>query len=316
MPPPENKKRGKVQSDMADRQTENIISGPLADRLIAAHDGDMALYCLYAARHPGEDDETAAAVLCRTRGEIAAAREKLGRILRAEGEKSPAELLYPEEEPVQYSKEELVRIAEQKSDFVTLREELTAILGTIPSQAYLNTLVDIYDHLGMPPEVILLLLHYCDEEARRRWGSSRRPSAKFISEEAYAWARREIMSLELAEEYIARRAKLREEKSRVAALLGIRGRELSPTETKYVEAWLEMGFTDEALAAALDRTLTNTGALKWAYMNGILRKWHEAGLHDTEAVEKAEGKGRRGGRNGHGDPLNPTDIEFFMGDKT
>jgi hypothetical protein len=277
---------------MADKGTENIISGSLADKLIAAHDGDMALYCLYAARHPGEDDETAAAVLCRTRAEIAAAREKLGRILRAEsgeGEKA----VYPEEKPEQYPKEDIVRTAARKKEFAALCDELAHILGTIPSQAYLNMLLDVYDHLGMPPEVILLLLHYCEEEARRRWGSTRRPSAKFISDEAYAWARREVMTLELAEEYIARRAKLREEKTRVAALLGIRGRELSPTETKYVEAWLEMGFTDEALEDAYDRTLTKTGSLKWPYMNSILRKWHEAGLHDEAAIEKAEGKGRK-----------------------
>ena len=59
---------------MADKKRENLISAETADALIAAHDGDVALYCLYAARHPGEDDETAAAVLCRTRSEIAAAR--------------------------------------------------------------------------------------------------------------------------------------------------------------------------------------------------------------------------------------------------
>ena len=278
---------------MADRHTDKFISAALADRLVAAHDGDTALYCLFAARHPGADDETAAAALCRTRAEIAAAREKLARILRAGSGDGEENALYPEDEPIQYDKEELVRTAAREKEFGELCAELSRILGTIPSQAYLNVLLDAYDHLGMPAEVIMQLLHYCDEEARRRWGGSRRPSAKFLSDEAYAWARREIMTLELAEEYIARREKLREEKNRVAALLGVRGRELSPTETKYVEAWLEMGFTDEALAAALDRTLTNTGALKWAYMNGILRKWHEAGLHDAEAVEKAEGKGRR-----------------------
>ena len=300
---------------MADRQTDKLIGAELADRLIAAHDGDMALYCLYEARHPGADDETAAAVLCRTRAEIAAAREKLGRIRNGENRSARTDALYPDEDPVQYEKEELTRTAEREKDFGALCDELAHVLGTIPSQAYLNVLLDAYDHLGMPAAVIMQLLHYCDEEARRRWGSGRRPSAKFLSDEAYAWARQEIMSLELAEEYIVRRGKLREDRKRVAALLGIRDRELSPTETKYVETWLEMGFTDDALGAALDRTLTKPGALKWPYMNGILRKWHAAGLHDADAVEEAEGKGKSASRSGYGDPLDPGDLEIFMGDK-
>ncbi len=298
---------------MADKEKEKLISAETADALIAAHDGDMALCCLYFARHPGADDETAAAVLCRTRGEIAAAREKLGRVLPAGNEGGVGRALYPEEEPVQYDKEELVRIAGKEGAFAALRDELARILGTIPSQAYLNVLLDAYDHLGMPPEVILLLLNYCDAETRRRWGPGRRPSAKAISDEAYRWANREILTLELAEEYIASREKQREDKSRILAMLGIRGREPSPSESKYLETWLEMGFSDEAIALAFDRTLTNTGALKWPYLNGILKKWHAAGLHEAAEVEKAEGK-RRGGRdrNGHGDPVNEKELEDFM----
>lgn len=275
---------------MPEKKSENLISAETADRLIAAHDGDMALLALYLARHPAADDETAAAVLCRTRSEIAAAREKLGRVT---GAKKAEAALPPEEEPVEFPAREIVSTL-RESAFEPVLDELGRILGATPSRAYLNTLVDIYDHLGMPPEVIMLLLNYCDGEARRLWGSARRPSARFISEEAYRWARGEVMTLEAAEEYIARRERLRGDKSRVAALLGIRGRELSQSESRYIETWLEMGFSDEALAAALDRTLTNTGALKWPYMNGILKKWHAAGLHDAEAVEHAEGKRRRG----------------------
>ena len=291
---------------MADKETEKLISAQTADRLIAAHDGDMALYCLYAARHPGADDETAAAVLCRTRAEIAAAREKLGRILRAENGESAGRSLYPEEEPVQYPKEEIVRTAERESAFRELCDELGRVLGTIPSQAYLNVLHDAYDHLGMPTEVIMQLLHFCDEETRRRWGASRRPSAKLISEEAYRWARSEILTLELAEEYIAKCEKRRGDRGRIAALLGIRGRELYKKEAEYIDAWLEMGFTDEALELALERTVLNTREFKWPYMNGILRNWHAAGLHDAEAIEASEGK-RRGAADAAAVPVSETD---------
>lgn len=275
---------------MADQKTEKLITIETADALIRAHDADVALLCLYLARQPGADDESAAAVLCRTRAEIASAREKLGRVLK--DARPRQETLFPSEETVQYTAKEIVSSFEGDRSFAPLVDELARILGVTPSRAYLNALVDMYDHLGMPPEVIMLLLNHCASEAKRRWGSARRPTAKFLSEEAYRWANREILTLEMAEDHIREIERRREDKNRVAELLGIRGRELSPTESKYIEAWLEMGFEDEALSAALDRTLTNTGALKWPYMNGILKNWHAKNLHSLAAIDEAEGKRR------------------------
>ena len=101
--------------------------------------------------------------------------------------------------------------------------------------------------------------------------------------------------------------------NRIMALLGIRGRNLSPSETKHLEQWLEMGFPDDVIYAAYDRTTTKLGALNWAYMSGILRKWHAAGLHDLPQIEEAEGKRRhRDPRGGHGDPVDPNELEDFM----
>ena len=60
---------------------DNFIDGQAADKLIAAHDGDVALLYIYLARTGGEEDlEQAAHALCRTLGELTAAREKLGRM--------------------------------------------------------------------------------------------------------------------------------------------------------------------------------------------------------------------------------------------
>ena len=71
-----------------------------------------------------------------------------------------------------------------------------------------------------------------------------------------------------------------------------------------------MGFDDEAIEAALDRTLTNIGTLKWPYMNGILKNWHAKGLHDAAAIEAAEGRRREQGR-GNGTPgeVDPDELE-------
>jgi DNA replication protein DnaD len=41
---------------------------------------------------------------------------------------------------------------------------------------------------------------------------------------------------------------------------------------------------------AYERTCLNTGGLNWAYMNKILTRWHEAGLHTADAVKQGDRK--------------------------
>ena len=65
---------------MPEKQAENCISSAVLDKLIAAHDGDVALLWLYRQRTGALDEEQAAQALCRTLQEIRAAEEKLRRM--------------------------------------------------------------------------------------------------------------------------------------------------------------------------------------------------------------------------------------------
>ena len=57
-----------------------LVSPEEAQRLIAAHDGDVALLWLFLRQRPGSTLEDAARALCRTRAELEAAYEKLQRL--------------------------------------------------------------------------------------------------------------------------------------------------------------------------------------------------------------------------------------------
>ena len=155
-----------------------------------------------------------------------------------------------------------------------------------------DCLFGIYDYLALPTEVILMLLHYAAELFEEKYGGSRRPSARAIEKEAYIWANQEILSLDRAEDYIRAQKKRRGDIGAVRAVLGIRDRDFSPTERKAVSAWLDMGFGEEAIAIAYDRTVVNTGSFKLRYMNRILENWHEAGLHTAAEIEAGDGRGR------------------------
>ena len=60
---------------------------------------------------------------------------------------------------------------------------------------------------------------------------------------------------------------------------------LTPSEQRFISSWLDMGFSLDAIELAYDRTVTNTGALKWGYMNKILQTWHEKKLHTPAEIE-------------------------------
>ena len=284
---------------MQGEDTAFAVSREEAQRLIAAHDGDVALLWLFLRQSPGGTLEDAARALCRTRAELEAANEKLQRLLptgagpvkgpaRPEKKAAPP-IPEPAQELPQYTAEDLVQRSREDARWIGLLAEAQRVLGRKLNSSELKMLFGLYDYLALPPEVLMVLLHYCVANAP----SGNPPSMRFIEKEGYAWANREIMTLEQAEEYIAETQRQKEALGRTAKLLNIAGRPLSSSEKKFLLAWFGMGFGEEAIELAYDRTVTNTGSLKWKYMDGILKSWHNKGLHAPEEIRDKDGQGAR-----------------------
>ena len=199
------------------------LDNSIADALIAAHDGDVALLYIYLCRRGDGDMEQAARELCRTMNEISAAREKLQRMGLIPGQEGSVPLTGPDirpapaEELPEYETEDLVRRSREDAGFSAIVAEAQKVLGHVLSSSDLKRLFGIYDYLALPPEVILMLLNHCVFISQ-----GRRPSMRFIEKEAFTWANREIMSLEQAEEYIRSSRQRREDVSRLKESLGIR----------------------------------------------------------------------------------------------
>lgn len=284
---------------MSELLKDNLISCADADRLIAAHDADVALLYLFRLRTGSCDNELAARTLCRTLREIEAAEEKLTRMglgtqcaFTSQHGGAPA-AREPEELMSQYKSEDVTRRCRDDEIFRSILNEARKVMGKNLSSVDMKALFGIYDYLGLPSDVLMLLINYCGRLFEEKYHGQRRPTVKAIQKEADLWARQEIMTLEQAEDFMRRQDERRSRMALVKESLGIRGRELSPTERGYINQWLDMGFDDESLTEAYDRTVTNTGALRWNYMNKILLSWHEKGLHSLGAILEKEGRGRR-----------------------
>ena len=185
--------------------------------------------------------------------------------------------------------EQDVLAADQDKDFRALQGEIQRQLGRILNTEELKIILGFTRYLGMSPEVISVLVCYCRERARQK-GSSRNPSLRSIEKEAYAWAEKGIDSVEEAAAYIQSQNVRHSRLGRLMQILQIRGRNLTAAEERYAVSWLEMGFEESAIAQAYERTCLNTGGMNWAYMNKILQRWHETGLHTADAVKNGDQK--------------------------
>ena len=205
--------------------------------------------------------------------------------------------LWPEERPIRvapgerpdYTERDVVQAVDTDSSFRALYGEVQRLLGRALNIEELKILLGFVRYLNMPGEVIQMLICYCKDRARRR-GSSRNPSLRTIEKEAYAWAERGIDSIEEASAFIQSQNVRASRLSQLMNALQIRGRNLTPAEERYAQSWLEMGFDNEAISMAYERTCLNTGGLNWAYMNKILQRWHGQGLHTAQAVQAGDKK--------------------------
>ncbi len=261
-------------------------------KLLAAANADAALLYLFVRSGGSLDDAQNGLHLSQTRISCAAATlRQLG--LLATEQKMPT---FSGERPC-YSEHDVLQ-AEREPSFRSLYGEVQRLLGRNLNTEELKILLGFVRYLGLPEDVISVLVCYCKERARQR-GSLRNPSLRTIEKEAYAWAERGIDSLEEAAAFIQTQNARNSRLHRLMDTIQVRGRNLTAGEEKYAQSWLDMGFDDEAIAMAYERTCLNTGGLSWAYMNKILIRWHEAGLHTAEQVKSGDRKpaaGQKGGQ--------------------
>lgn len=252
-------------------------------KLFGIANGDAAL--LYIYLKCGNSASTAAE-LGLSPNQLALAEAMLRQMGLWEEEKKAT--FVPGERPA-YSENDVIAAMDSDRDFRSLYGEIQRLLGKHLNTEELKILLGFSRYLGLSNDVISVLVCYCKEAARSR-GALRGPSLRSIEKEAYAWAEQGIETLEQAAAYIRSRNLRNSRMEKLKQLLQIRGRNLTPGEEKYAQSWLDMGFADDVISMAYERTCLNTGNLSWAYMNKILQRWHEAGLHTVDEITRGDKK--------------------------
>ena len=63
-----------------------------------------------------------------------------------------------------------------------------------------------------------------------------------------------------------------------------------PQAIQKLASGLEMGFEEETIGLAYERSCLNTGGLAWPYINKILLSWHKQGLHTVQQIRSGDHK--------------------------
>lgn len=257
------------------------MSAQAAERLIRLNSGDAALLYIYLLGHPDGQGLKWPALRLQT------AMDQLVSQGLARPQTAPVVPDPTPEPPPEYALED-VNNALNDGTFSGLCDEVERRLGKKLTTGDMKNMLTLYDHLALPLEVILMLVAWCIEEQERKYGAGRRPFVSQIKKEGFIWARRGIDTIEAAEAHIKKLTSMLGREKEMLRILDIPNRPLVAREKEYIAAWDEMGFENEAIRMAYERTVMKKQSMDWNYMNGILRGWHKKGLHTVAAIQTGD----------------------------
>lgn len=258
-----------------------VLRTDVVDTLLTCRDGDSALLYLYLVRKGQAFDEREALRdlhLTRDRYDRAVHTLTNLRLVR-----TPAEQTVPEHPsaPPRYTASEMRARRENDHRFASVCQTAEIVLGRTLTESQTRTLMDAYEYLGLPADVLIDLLTYLH---RSKGTVSRRD----IAEQAYLWADMGIFTADAAAAFLARREAEQPLMDEMLRVLDMAGRDPAPDEYRYLSQFIRQGFDAEAVRLAKERMYSRLGKFSWKYLNGILESWHKKGVHTAAEITSVE----------------------------
>lgn len=202
-----------------------------------------------------------------------------------------------------YSPSEITDLKDINTDIAEL---LQAIQGVIisPNSYMINSVIWIYEYLGLKTEVIMTLLTYC--------ATIDKVNTNYIEELARKWAEKEIDTLEKSQEEAARLFELRSYTSKIMKIFHIS--RTTPNIKKMIESCHQAGYNMEMIQYAYEITIENTGDFSFPYINKILNNWIEKGIKtiDDARNDNAEYKKNYKPKADNSDGFDADEYEIFL----
>ena len=214
-----------------------------------------------------------------------------------------------ENKPV-YAPAEIERIREKDEQISELLKTAEVLLNKPLNANDISTIVSFYDWLGLPIDVIYVLLSYCGRQGK---------GTRYMEKVAIDWSDKGISDQDAAEDYLNL---FLNQYKKIMRYFGINDRSPSEEEQNFMSSWIKkLNMPLDIIKEACNRTIAQTGKASFSYANTVLNNWYNAGvqsLGQIKALDEEHEKKKAGERakKAHQKPAeNNNDYEKRVYDK-
>ncbi len=140
-----------------------------------------------------------------------------------------------------------------------------------------RTLIWIHDHLGIPSEVLLMLVTSCF--------SSGRGQMSYIESVACDWSERGIFTYQAAEKELIEMQRRDSGRAHIMRIIG--AERLTPAQKECTDRWMDWNVPDEMISLAADISAEKKLRTDVKYMDGIITNWRKDGISTVDDAKKA-----------------------------
>lgn len=173
------------------------------------------------------------------------------------------------------------RLVEDEELKILVNEAQTA-LGKTLANSDISMLLMLKDTCGLPLDVIIMLIQYTI--------SINKANIRTIERIGIQWADEGVQSVEAADEKIRQANLSSKNYSIVKTAFGL-SNPGSPTakQLEYCNKWItEWKFSPDMLREAYERCVDTKGSMKFNYIDGILKRWHNEGIMNLNDLKEFE----------------------------
>lgn len=179
---------------------------------------------------------------------------------------------------VNLSGSEIASIMDGSQDIRELFKIAENLLGSLKN-SQMNSMIWMYDHLGLKKEVIITLISYC--------ASIEKINTAYMEKIASEWAEKEINTINAAQDEIQRITASKDYSAKIGKLFQMKN---LPTtkQSEFIQQWRNADISLDLIKLAYEKTLEQINKLNFNYINKILLSWQSSGFKTVQDVQAAE----------------------------
>lgn len=203
----------------------------------------------------------------------------------------------------EYSLDEL-RNFKNNQDIEQLLMVTEQYVGRQLTRSDMETILFFHDRLRFSADLIDYLVQHCVERGKKDF--------RYMEKVALSWHEQGISTPEEAQNASRKYDKV------VYTIMKSLGKDTNPApkELEYIDKWTkEYGFLLDVIQEACDKTVLTTDKNRFAYADGILKKWYEAGVHhkaDIPAADAAFKRAQTSTRSGNNNIITKNKFNGFV----